>query len=155
METMKDKTFKEKFEELNNQLSELLQNTTPEELEREGIRVLLQEQQPVSKEIPTINAEPKTEKEFLEGLVLRLTGKKDTFIVQKVDTVSRAEVQDYAGEGPVVYPSLVSPTSNENVFEPYILFFTPDGLLAMLPYEGHCFSDAAPPKRKLRIRREY
>lgn len=154
METMKEKTFKEKFEELNNQLNELLQNTTPEELEKEGIRVLLQEQQPETpKEVPSINAEPKSEKEFLEGLVLRLTGNKNTFIVQKVDTVSRDEVQDYAGEGPIIYPALVSPTSRENLFEPYILFFTPDGLLAMLPYEGHCFSDAAPSKRKIKIER--
>lgn len=152
METMKEKTFKEKFEELNNQLSDLLQKTTPEELEKEGIKLLVQGQEPKLTEAPSINAEPKTEKEFLEGLVLRLTGNKDTFIVQKVDDVSRDEVQDYAGDVPAVFPSLICSEDRNNESQPYLLFFTPDGLLAMLPYEGHCFSDAVPAKRKLKYR---
>ena len=156
MEAVKDKTFKEKFEELNSQLVELLQHTSPEELEKEGIRVLLKKDQPKSQEIPTINPEPKTEQEFLENLVARLTGNKNTFILQKSDTVTPEEVKEYIGpEKPVVVPSLVFPRSSEYNFIPYILFFTPDGLLAMLPYDDTCFSDAEPKKFKLRIPHDF
>ena len=130
--------FKKKFDELSQQMLDLINKSSPEDLAKEGIHVI----QPAPK-IPLL---PKDEKEFLRGLIVRLTGSEKTYICQKADLVYREDVEETIGsKHPIVYPSVIRPSGLRVTFHPYITFFTPDGLLAMLPYEGHFFSDMSTP----------
>lgn len=135
-------TFKQKFDALSQQMLDLINGASKEDLAKEGIQVI--------DPTPQIPLLPKDEKEFLKGLIYRTTGSVDTYICQKADLTSREEVEDtLGGKHPIVYPSVIQPLGSRVTFNPYITFFTPDGLLAMLPYEGHFFSDMDTPVGKL------
>ena len=131
-----EKTFRDKFNDLTDQMTSLIANASEEELAREGIHLTK------VKEIPEIDLEAKTEKDFLVGLLLRTTGKKDSFIFQKSDEVSREELNLMVGKNTtVVTPSVIKSSGIKQTFTPYILYFTPDMKLAMVPYDGKEFSD--------------
>jgi hypothetical protein len=135
-------TFKEKFDELSQKMLDLINSASKEDLAKEGIQVI----DPTPK-IPLL---PKDEKEFLKGLIHRTTGRPDTYICQKADMISKEEVEDaFGGKMHVVMPSVIRPSGLRVTFNPYITYFTPDGKLAMLPYEGHFFSDMSTPVGKI------
>lgn len=133
----KSKSFIDKFNDLTDQMTDLINGASEDDLTQIGVAVLKEH-----KPAPEIPLEVKTEKEFMQNMVYRLTGDKRSFIFQRPDELDEQDIIPFLkSKQPIITPSVIKSNGPRITFNPYITFFTIDGKLAMLPYEGQFFSD--------------
>lgn len=132
--------FRKKFDNLLDQMTELTKNTPPDELEQ--IVALVKK-----------NPEPiicTSRKDFNRRLLTRISGVSEIIplVIKNHDGLSDEEIVSYENSAHrenrlFILPSIVKPVSKleKDDFYPYIVFFTHDSKMLVMPYTGSEFSD--------------
>lgn len=138
MET-KQKTFKERLQNLIDEAKMLVTNTTNEEIQQQGIVLI----QPTS----VISLECKSEEEFGERMLKLVRKDGQVIIPQFPDQVDpeelQAKKQEYMLQGiDLLIPASILPINSmmeDRYFKPYLIVFTYNLKIFMHPVEGDAF----------------
>jgi hypothetical protein len=90
----------------------------------------------------------KNEKDFVNKLMILITGNEKTFIPQKADQIDKedlleAEEAALEEDAAFIVPSVISSHSiiNKDKFKPYIIVMSKEQKMFVFPYNGESFSD--------------